>query len=237
MNRKQTVATAASLIFVFGLAALCGMGDAEEAPQEAARHMVDRVLRNAEPDGGRDLEDWSRSVIERALQRAGRNASGGSAPLPAEGHAGRLPADLSGRAAGPEVVVFMSLSAPAESWRRWSREAARIGAPLVLRGFGPEGLQGTLKRIGPHLDREGGAAIDPRLFRLFDVTVIPVVAVVPGGVPPCESRGCSADPAPPHDRIAGNIGLEAALEAVAAEGGPGRAAARRHLAALRGDPQ
>ena len=234
MNPKQTVATAASLTFVFGLAALCGMGGAEEAPQEAARHMVDRVLRNAEPDGGRDLEDWSRSVIERALQHTGRKASGGSAPLPAEGHAGRLPTSLFGRAAGPEVIVFMSLSAPAESWRQWSREAARIGAPLVLRGFGPGGLQATVKRIGAYLNREGGA-IDPRLFRLFGITAIPAVTVVPGGVPPCQSRGCSEDPAPPHDRIAGNIGLGAALEAVAAEGGPGRAAARRHLASLRGE--
>ncbi|MDE0029364.1 MAG: type-F conjugative transfer system pilin assembly protein TrbC [Deltaproteobacteria bacterium] len=235
MNRKQTVATAASLIFVLGLTAWRGTGRAEETPQDAARHVVDRVLLNAEPDGGRDLEDWSRSVIRHAMERAGQNASGGSAPLPAEGHAGRLLASLSGRANGPEVIVFMSLSAPAESWRQWSREAARIGAPLLLRGLAPDGFRATVKRVGAYLDRESGAAIDPRLFRLFDITAVPAVAVVPGGVPPCESRACVSDAAPPHDRIAGNIGLEAALEAVAVEGGPGRATARRHLAALRGE--
>lgn len=235
MNRKQTVAIAASVIFVFGLAALCGMGSAEETPQDAARHVADQVLRKAERDDDRGLHRWSRSVIERALQHTGKKASGGSSPLPAEGHAGRLPASLFGRAASPEVIVFMSLSAPAESWRQWSREAARIGAPLVLRGFGPEGLQATVKRIGAYLDREGGAAIDPRLFRLFGITAIPAVAVVPGGVPPCQSPGCLSDKAPPHDRVAGNIGLGAALEAIAAEGGPGRGVARQHLAALRGD--
>ena len=234
MNRKRTLATSASLIFVFGLAAWSGLGRAQDTAADKARDVVDKVLRQAGPDGRRKLKSWSRSVIKRALQRAGRKPSGGSAPLPAEGHAGRLPASLSGRTRGPEVIVFMSLSAPAESWRQWSREAARIGAPLVLRGFGPDGMQAAVKRIGAYLDREGGAAIDPRLFRLFDITVIPAVAVVPGGVPPCESRGCSQDPAPPHDRIAGNIGLRAALEAVAAEGGPGRGAASRHLAALRG---
>ena len=235
MNRKQTLATAASLIFVFVLAAWCSVGRAQETPGDTARDVVEQVLRKAEPDGHRGLESWSRSVIERALERAGRKASGGTDPLPAEGHAGRLPASLSGRAGGPEVIVFMSLSAPRESWRQWSREAARIGAPLVLRGFGPGGLQAAVKRIGPYLDREGGAAIDPRLFRLFGITVIPSVAVVPGGVPPCRSRRCLSDEAPPHDRVAGNIGLGAALEAVAAEGGPGRATARRHLAALRGE--
>ena len=235
MNRKQTLATAASLIFVFVVAAWSGLGRAQDTAGDMARDMVDQVLREAKRDGRLDMEKWSRSVIERALKRAGRKPSGGSAPLPAEGHAGRLPASLSGRAGGPEVIVFMSLSAPPQSWRQWSREAARIGAPLVLRGFGPDGLQAAVKRIGPYLARKGSAAIDPRLFRLFDVTVIPAVAVVPGGVPPCRSRGCVSDAAPPHDRIAGNIGLGAALEAVAAEGGPGRAAARRHLAALRGE--
>ncbi len=235
MNRKQTLATVASLILAFVLAAWCSPCRAQETPGDTAREVVDQVLRKTEQDGRRDMEEWSRSVIERALERAGRRASGGSDPLPAEGYAGRLSASLSGRAGGPEVIVFMSLSAPAESWRQWSREAARIGAPLVLRGFGPDGLQAAVKRIGPYLDRKGGAAIDPRLFRLFDITVIPAVAVVPGGVPPCESRGCLLDAAPPHDRVAGNIGLGAALEAVAAEGGPGRATARRHLAALRGD--
>ena len=235
MNRKQILATAASLIFVLVLAAWSGLGRAQDTAEDIARDMVDQVLRKAKPDGRRDMEKWSRSVIERALERAGRKASGGSAPLPAESHAGRLPASLSGRAGGPEVIVFMSLSAPAESWRQWSREAARIGAPLVLRGFGPDGLQAAVKRIGAYLDRKGGAAIDPRLFRLFDITVIPAVAVVPGGVPPCRSRRCLSDAAPPHDRVAGNIGLRAALEAIAAEGGPGQAAARRQLAALRGE--
>ena len=226
---------AALLACVLALAAWYGLGRAQDTPGETTRDVVDQVLRKAEEDGGQDLDDWSRSVIQRALERAERKASGGSTPIPAEGHAGRLSASLSGRVGGPEVIVFMSLSAPAESWRQWSREAARIGALLVLRGLAPEGFRTTVKRIGRHLERNGGAAIDPRLFRLFGITAIPAVAVVPGGVRPCQSRGCLSDKAPPHDRVAGNIGLRAALEAVAAEGGPGRATARRHLAALRGE--
>jgi len=228
MERNPIRTTAVLLACVALLAAWSVRGRAEET--DTVRDVVDRVLRNAEATRG-GLDAWSHSVIERALERAGRKARRAPSPLPAEDNA----RGLSARTQGPEVIVFMSLSAPAASWRQWSREAARIGAPLVLRGFGPDGLQATVKRIGPYLDREGGAAIDPRLFRLFGVTAIPAVVVVPGGVPPCESRGCTGDPAPPHDRIAGNIGLEAALEAIAADGGPGRAAARRHLTSLRGD--
>ena len=229
--RKTIPALACALV----MAAWCGPARAQGKAKDLARDTVDQVLRQPAKVRDGDLDAWSRSVIEDALERAGKNAPGASGPLPAERHAGRVARGLSERPHGPEVIVFMSLSAPAASWRQWSREAARIGAPLVLRGLGPDGLQATVKRIGPYLGRKSGATIDPRLFRLFDITVIPAVAVVPGGIPPCTSRGCATDPAPPHDRIAGNIGLEAALEAIAAEGGPGRAAARRHLASLRGD--
>ena len=138
--RKTISALACALI----LAACSGPARAQGKAKDMARDMVDQVVRQPEKARGGDLDAWSRSVIQRALERAGKNAPGASGPLPA-------------------------------------------------------------------------------------------VAVVPGGVPPCKSRGCATDPAPPHDRIAGNIGLEAALEAIAAEGGPGRAAARRHLASLRGN--
>ena len=234
MDRNPIRVTVAVLACAALLAVWSGWALAQGTAAQTARDVADRVLQNAEESRG-GLDAWSRSVIERALERAGRKARRSPSPLPAENNARGVARGLSTRAHVPEVMVFMSLSAPEASWRQWSREAARIGAPLVLRGFGPDGLQATVKRIGRHLDREGGAAIDPRLFRLFGVTAIPAVVVAPGGVPPCQSRGCAADPAPPHDRIAGNIGLEAALEAIAAEGGPGRAAARRHLTRLRGD--
>ena len=93
-----------------------------------------------------------------------------------------------------------------------------------------------MKRVGPRLGgHDAGVAIDPRLFRLFGIERVPALVVVPGGVPPCRSPGCSDDPAPPHDRVTGNIGLAAALETIAAEGSAGRDVARRRLARLRGE--
>ena len=163
--RKTIPALACALL----LAAWCGPARAQGKAKDLARDMVDQVLRQPEKVRDGDLDAWSRSVIERALERAGKNAPGASGPLPAERHAGRVARGLSARPHGPEVIVFMSLSAPAASWRQWSREAARIGAPLVLRGLGPDGLQATVKRIGPYLGRKSGATIDPRLFRIFDI--------------------------------------------------------------------
>ena len=236
-----------ALACAFLLAGCCRFALADEpSAEDRARSLADEVLRRAGSDGGDGLGRWTREVLERALGRAADTSAPASegagpaprtaaspAPLPAERHAAAL--------AGPqpstaEVVVFMSLSVPPGSWRQWAREAARIGAPLVLRGVAGGSLRATVEALGARLaGAEAGVAIDPRLFRLFRIERVPAVVVAPGGVPGCQSRGCAADPAPPHDLVAGNVGLAAALEAVAAEGGPGRGDARRHLARLRGE--
>ena len=225
------------------LAACCAPVHAQEtppSPETRARDVANEVLREA---GGAGLGEWTREIIGRALERAGEAASksaagaGRAGPLPGERHAAAVARGLAGRGDGAEIIVFTSLSVPAASWRQWARDAARTGTPLVLRGVGEGGLPATVKAIGARLGgAQAGVAIDPRLFRLFGVERVPAVVVVPGGVAPCRSRGCSDDPAPPHDLVAGNIGLAAALEAIAAEGDAGRDAARRHLELLRGEP-
>ena len=214
-----------------------GTGD----PDADAARLVEDVLRKAGGNDGESLGAWTRSIVNRALERAGAAArqtvpgsSGPSAaPLPAERHAGILAGNTAGRGGTAEILIFTSLSVPAASWRQWAQAAARTGAPLVLRGVGEGGLPETAKVIGERLGgAEAGVAIDPRLFRLFGVTRVPAVVVVPGGVPACRSRGCADDPAPPHDLVTGNIGLIAALEAVADEGSAGRETARRSLERL-----
>ena len=237
--------TALILAVAVLLAACCRPALAQEtppSPEASARDLAAEVLRTA---GDGDLGDWTRSIIDRALKRAGETArqsarqtvpGSSSGPLPAERHAARTADGLAGRGNTPEILLFTSLSVPAASWRQWARDAARIGAPLVMRGVAEGSLRATVKRIGNRLGgHDAGVAIDPRLFRLFGIERVPAVVVVPGGVPPCASRGCADDPAPPHDRVTGNIGLAAALETIADEGSAGRDVARRRLARLRGE--
>ena len=241
--RIALLLTVMLLLGACACAARAGEMPTAGAGAEASR-LVEEVLRKA---GDGDLGEWTRSIMDRALERAGETArqsvpesSGEPAlPLPAERHADAVAGK---RPASAEVLVFTSLSVPAASWRQWADDAARAGAPLVLRGVGAGGLTETAKRIrvrlgshepGPGSKSGTSIAIDPRLFRLFGIERVPAVIVVPGGVPPCESRGCSEDPAPLHDLIAGNIGLVAALEAVAAEGDVGREVAKAHLGRLR----
>ena len=206
--------------------------------ENEARALVDAVLAESalgidrEMDG--DLAAWADTVMGDAL--SGQARAGGSAVVagsPEPGDIGRALAPE--RERGAEVIVFMSLSVPEPSWRQWSAEAARIGAPLVLRGVAGGGFAETAGAIAAR-GAQGGAAIDPRLFRLFRIAHVPAVAVVPGGVGPCTTPGCSRDAPPPHDLVSGNIGLEAALEAIARDGGPGRDAARRRLNMLGGEP-
>ena len=211
-------------------------------PDAEADRLVEEVLRKAGGNDRDSLGAWSRSIVERALKKAGGTARqtvpgsgsgtgpGSTAPLPAERHAGSLAGNAAGSGGTAEFLIFTSLSVPAASWRQWARDAARAGVPLVLRGVADGSLRTTAKQIQGHLGgAEAGVAIDPRLFRLFGIDRVPAVVVVPGGVPACESRGCADDPAPPHDRVTGNIGLIAALEAVAAEGDAGREVARALL--------
>ena len=236
------------MTFAFRICALLLAGSAgiltptgPAAAEEAQSGHADPVRQLAEEISARPadetLGDWARSVIERTLERAVGDAGPASdsavAPSPiSRRHAGT---DEAKGGATAEVLVFTSLAVPAASWRAAARDAARIGAPLVLRGVAEGNLPGMARRIAGRLgDAKAGVAIDPRLFRLFGIVRVPAVVVVPGGVPPCRSRGCADDAPPPFDRVSGNLSLAAALEAIAAEGSEGHAAARRHLATLRG---
>ncbi len=241
---RNLLALAAALVVAagMGLARADGKPPAGNPDADAAR-LVEEVLGKAGGNGEDSLGGWTRGVLDRALKRAGEAArqtgpgrSGETSPLPAERHAGRLADIGTGRAGTAEILVFTSLSVPPESWRQWAHEAARIGVPLVLRGVSEDGMRATVRQIGARLGgAEAGVAIDPRLFRLFGIERVPAVVVAPGGVPACRSRGCADDPAPPHDRVSGNIGLAGALRAVADEGAVGRGAARVHLRRLGGE--
>ena len=230
---------------MLALAVCCGPAYAGDPPSPAgdqARALADEVLRRAGSPGPEGLGHWTNSVIGRALERAGEVASETArhgthpAPLPAERHAATTAAGLAGRANTGEVLVFLSLAVPPASWAQWAREVARMDVPLLLRGVAPDGFRATVKDIGDRLGgHAAGVAIDPRPFRLFGVERVPAVVVVPGGVAPCASRGCADEAPPPFDRVTGNVGLAAALEAVAAEGDAGRDVARTRLERLRGE--
>ncbi|WP_428098097.1 type-F conjugative transfer system pilin assembly protein TrbC [Candidatus Rariloculus sp.] len=240
MNKTQII-TIAAMCCAWCVSAIGQQStlDVERTDAETdAQALVDAVLGDSldkiVAEEHEELASWAQTVIEQALS-SGPEA--GPALVPGGPTPSALAQSFAGnRANTAEVLVFMSLSVPEPSWRQWSREAARIGAPMVLRGVAEGGLTATVNRIAArHAEDGAGAGIDPRLFRLLRIGSVPAVAVIPGGVPACTTPGCSSDPPPPHDLVTGNIGLEGALEAIVREGGPGRDTAIRQLAVLRGE--
>ena len=249
----RCAATIAPILFTFLVAgpvlaadaptvAQSDTGDREERIEAKtdAEALAREVLSQTKNDDA--LRDWTNRVLEQAMTRArteavaaagGSGSEGAAPPLSAEREAGAVASSLTGDTGTSQVLIFMSLSVPKPSWRQWAAEAARAGVPLVVRGPSPEGLRATIEEIGDRLGgEEAGVAIDPRLFRLFDIDRVPAVVVLPLGVPPCRTRGCADDEPPPFDRITGNIGLVAALTAIASEGDAGIGAARNHLKKL-----
>ena len=122
------------------------------------------------------------------------------------------------------VMVFASLSMPEPALKRLVRAAHQAEVPVMLRGFIGESLGDTARALHERLGDEAeggellaGVLIDPRAFRIFDVQEVPVFLATAHALPDCDGLNCSAPP-PANDRIAGNMSLKAALEALAQEG-------------------
>lgn len=148
-------------------------------------------------------------------------------------------AEVAAMGEAPRFIVFASLSMPEVSLKALVRDVTRAGGVTVLRGF-PQGDSTLFKqrlaaiwRDGSEApDQPGALGIDPRLFRAFDIKQAPSFVMVAADFSPCDGFDCT-DTLPPHDRLAGNVSVEAALETFADGGGPGARLARLHLARLR----
>ena len=158
--------------------------------------------------------------------------------LPGDPLANLPPGEVGNPASGRNqstLMVFLTLSMPDDALAGWLDQTARAGGIAVVRGLHGDKLSVTLERLtalqekAPATRHRGGVSIDPSAFNRFDVSVAPTVIVSAAALPPCTSRGCAEDPAPVHDRIAGNITLGHALKLIEAEGDAAPHLARRHL--------
>lgn len=124
---------------------------------------------------------------------------------------------------GGQVLVFASLGMPGESLRLLIADAERARVPVLLHAFKGGSLGETAKALREVLgtrgadDVLGGVLIDPRAFSVFGVESVPSFIAVSGALPQCRGLDCSV-PVPPHDRLAGNMSLRAALQILASEG-------------------
>ena len=100
-----------------------------------------------------------------------------------------------------ELLVFVSLSMPEASLKQLAFEAEQWGGRLILQGL----LENSFQKTLPKLQRlQLNLEIDPTLFDLFQINRVPTFV---------RCRTSTDGPLfPGHDRITGNISLQAALE-------------------------
>lgn len=120
------------------------------------------------------------------------------------------------------IFLLASFSIPGPALRAMMEEAQAFGVPVVFRGFLGNSVLETQAALTDVFGEDAeavGFGIDPTLFTRFGVETIPQVIVTAEPLEVCETSGCEKDTAPLHDRIAGNIPLQAALEIIASGDG------------------
>ena len=221
--------------FLMGVMILCGafVSDMARAESEATR-----LAREALEIATRNLEKY-RGLAEE-IHGDVQNFDSLTGQLPPEiareleGFGGRQPS-LQERET--RLLVFVTLDMPDASLKAIFADVKRAGGVALVRGFYKNKLSATVARLQELGDGKESASvqINSTAFKQFDVQIAPVVIVMAGPLLPCRNQGCVGDPIPGHDRIAGNLTLESALELISDEGEEARDIAEKHLGVLRGE--
>ncbi len=230
----------------YALAGALGVGiiwAAAPSLAQSAGDLVERVQKRTEgarPDAQAFFESVKgREGVFREQAQAVVDAGGNAAVLnrgfadleDTDFRGGGALATVGDEPANPEGVVYVavSFSMPPADLRRLARDAHRAGAVVVIRGLVKGSFQQTLIRAKAVFDEEsvGGVAIDPNVFRAFNIQAVPTFIAAKAPVQPCGAGIDCVPVAPDHDRVSGNITLGAALEAL----GEGRGAGAGAVAA------
>ena len=136
---------------------------------------------------------------------------------------------------GPRLIVFASTSIPPVSLKPLLHDVSRAGGIVVFRGFKDNSVKAFTTSLEASLERGeklSGVGIDPRLFRAFNIRVVPTFVSLGAPITPCSGLRCKTE-VPAHDRLEGNVTVEYALERFAEGGGAGAPSARSYLGRLR----
>lgn len=191
--------------------------------RDAERHseeLADRLTIQA-PQDGVEIEDLD-GIRARALSDPRvRRLLGTDSDEPEDGGQEKY--------AETRAILFASFSMPPASLRQMMQEARKHELTVVFRGFFNSSVFETRAKLEEVFgeDEIGEAfAIDPTLFRRFDIQAVPVLVVLGESLDVCDTPACEGDLPPRHDRLNGNIPLETALRLIAAGNGDAADVAR-----------
>ena len=123
---------------------------------------------------------------------------------------------------GPQLYVFVSFSMPDITIKRPLTQAARVDGSLILRGLVDDNIGKTKDKIMQVMEADelghtkitGGFAIDPTLFKRFDIVQVPSFVLTNTPVEQCNNTGCLATD---FVRLSGDTTVEYALETITRE--------------------
>ncbi|MBB4860539.1 conjugal transfer pilus assembly protein TrbC [Novosphingobium chloroacetimidivorans] len=194
---------------------------------------------SAVSDRGKDARDEARQTVDESLAAV---KAIDPTKLPKVGEAGAIDLDemvsgaqgsLDNPRSAPLFIAFASLSMPEDSLKQMIADVHKAGGVVVFRGLpGNNGrmFAAAMRRVVSQ-DASGNVAIDPRLFRAFDIKAVPTYVAVSTGFTPCDDFACKSR-VPPFDRVTGNVTVQYALESLAQAKGPGAPVAGAALANL-----
>ncbi|MEM6415610.1 MAG: type-F conjugative transfer system pilin assembly protein TrbC [Pseudomonadota bacterium] len=229
------------------------IANAQEAPP-IDQEKIDQAIEDISPDvsafaaevaaRAEAYSEEARTLTDGVMSRLGRDADVGDTEIDAVLALAPQISEARDAAATASVgiMVFASFSMDSQALRSLVVDAHHAGVPVMLRGFSEGSLAMTARRMrdllgeieseeGLHAEFLGGVVIDPRAYRIFNITDVPTFIALNGPLPDCDGLDCSAPP-PPHDRLAGNMSLNAALSALASEGSEAPLQARAALTKL-----
>ena len=249
MSFDACLRTLIVLGFVSATAAMALAQQETHLPREA----IQQAIRDAAPEAGAfaaevaaRAEAWSaeaRALTGSVFEAQTAQPPTGLSDILGEGLSALPVAEA--RTAEPGaagVLVFASFGMPQPALKQLILDARAAEIPVILRGFVGEGLGDTARRMhallgGEEADADllAGVLIDPRAYRVFDVTRVPTFVATAHPLPGCDGLSCTA-PAPGHDRITGNLTLRGALRALAGEGEAAPLQARAALERMEAKP-
>lgn len=175
----------------------------------------ERSVFDAVDDGG-DVADMGSVNVQNLLARYGK----------------KLDAANNKETKLNQLLIFVSLSMPAQSLKQLDVQAKKAGGLLVMRGLVDNSFKETVALLAD-VDDGLSAVIDPRLFEMYQIETVPAFVVNPTDNHPCFDSKCNSTPL--HDKISGDISLEYALEQLSSQGDVSKEVATQYLNKLRGE--
>jgi type-F conjugative transfer system pilin assembly protein TrbC len=129
------------------------------------------------------------------------------------------------------LMIFVSSSIPKSALKDLMIQAKQGGGILVFRGI-IGSLRNTQQFLADISKENVSAIIDPRLFDIFQIQLVPTFVVLSDVVQDCQNNDCQFTPV--HDRITGNITLKYALEQIKSGRGDAAKTASIYLAKIGG---